>query len=255
MLGAAKEGFAALKILERLVATQPRMYDAHVGLGIFYCALSKAPGVVRATVNMVSKPGTLDQGLDYLRISARHGRYTAAFAKLYLIQFLSPYYGHLAQEKNRLFRSLERAYPSNPYFLFLELDESLCFHPDEALTPSIRRRVKERIQSFKARDSATLRYLSLVKWQYLVIDPLAANDIKPDNINLGEFSYYPVFLSALREKYLLGDKQIKSKGLLKEKMHFIRNTGDHAMEILQASSMSGSWKGFYTWHVRDALRR
>ncbi len=71
---------------------------------------------------------SFSRGLTYLRLCATHGRYAGDIAKLYLLKFLSPYWGSEAMEKQDIFNSLERNYPQNPYFVFLDLDENLCFH-------------------------------------------------------------------------------------------------------------------------------
>jgi hypothetical protein len=255
-INAGIEGLQALGILEKVIARNPAMEDAYLGLGIFYCALAKASGVVRGALNLIGRPVSLEKGLFYLRQSAYHGRYTNAMAKLYLIQFLSPYLGDQANEKNAIMRSLESSFPANPYFLFLRLEENLCFHPEKAFDPSIRRSVRKKIISFDEDDDYSInRYANLVRWQYRVIDPFAAPDLYPDTtFDLREFSYYPAFLSAIREKYAVPQSEIAAPNIRKRRAALIKKIEFHVLKRLAASPMSQSWRGFYAWHVRDALR-
>ncbi len=254
-IAAGIEGLKALDILEKALDRNPAMKDVYLGLGIFYCALSKASAVVRGALNLIGRPVSLEKGLFYLRQSAYHGRYTTAMAKLYLIQFLSPYLGDQTDEKRRVFRSLESAYPSNPYYLFLRIEENLCFHPEKAFDPSIRRQLRNKIASFDDDEYSIARYGNLVKWQYKLIDPFSRADLGPDTtFELREFAYYPVFLSALREKYAVPQSEIISPDIRKRRAQLIKKIESRVLKTLASSPMSQSWRGFYAWHVRDALR-
>jgi hypothetical protein len=255
-INAAVEGLQALGILEKAVGKNPAMDDAYLGLGIFYCALAKASGVVRGALNLIGRPVSLEKGLYYLRQSAYNGRYTGAMAKLYLIQFLSPYQGDQTVEKSRIFKSLESSFPGNPFFVFLRLEENLCFHPEKAFDPSIRRPVRKKIASYDEDEDYSIgRYANLVRWQYRVIDPFAPPDLHPDTtFNLGQFAYYPAFLSALREKYAVPQSEIASPAVRNRRVALIRKIESRVLKQLAASSMNQSWRGFYAWHVRDALR-
>jgi hypothetical protein len=254
-IAAAVEGLGALDLLEKAVARNPGMSDAYLGLGIFYCALAKASAVVRGALNLIGRPVSLEKGLFYLRQSAYCGRYTAAMAKLYLIQFLSPFEGGQATEKKRVFSSLESAFAANPYFLFLRLEENLCFHPEKAFDPSIRRQLRKKMLSFGDDEYSIARYANLVKWQYKLIDPFARADLEPDTaFDLGQFTYYPAFLSALREKYAVPQTGIVAADIRKRRDALIKKIEARVLKTLAASSMNQSWRGFYAWHVRDALR-
>jgi hypothetical protein len=255
-IASGMEGLKALNLLEKAIGRNPAMYDVYLGLGIFYCALSKASAVVRGALNLIGRPVSLEKGLFYLRQSAYHGRYTGAMAKLYLIQFLSPYITDQTIEKKQIFRSLESSYPSNPYFLFLRLEENLCFHPEKAFDPSIRRQIRKKIASYDDEGYSIARYGNLVKWQYKLIDPFATAALNPDTtFNLGEFAYYPGFLSALREKYAVPQSEIVSPEIRKRRATLIKKIQSRVLKTLASSPMSQSWRGFYAWHIRDALRR
>jgi hypothetical protein len=34
----------------------------------------------------------------------------------------------------------------------------------------------------------------------------------------------------------------------------LKDIGSHAADILEESDMGQSWKGFFAWHIRDALK-
>ena len=254
-IASAVEGLNALSQLEKCTALDSTLSDAYLGLGIFYCALSKASAVVRGALKIIGKTVSLEKGLDYLRRSAYHGTYTRDMAKLYLVEFLSPYVKDQADEKRRILNSFKASYPQNPYFLFLDLEENLCFHPDNAFDPTLRRSVRKKIVSFIDREYSHLRFAALVRWQYVFLDPLAAANLGPDTtFNLGEFSYYPAFLTALREKYLLHQSPGGSAAIYERQIKFIKRNETSAIKALQGSTMNSGWKGFFLWHIRDALK-
>jgi hypothetical protein len=254
-VNAGMEGLSALGLLEKSLVLTPSNNDVYLGLGIFYCALAKASPIVRGALNLIGRPVSLEKGLSYLRRSASLGRYTAAMAKFYLIQFLSPYLGDQAAEKSRIFKSLETSFPANPCFLFLKLEENLCFHPEKAFDPSIRRTVRKKIALFDNDEYSRARFANLVRWQYLLIDPFASSIVHPDTtFDLQEFSYYPAFLYALREKYLFSEWEKATPSIRQRRLALIKKKESRILKLLKASSMSASWRGFFAWHVRDALR-
>jgi hypothetical protein len=249
------DGLSALGMLEKSLALYPANYDAYLGLGIFYCALAKASPMVRGALNLIGRPVSLEKGLSYLRKSAYEGHYTTAFAGLYLIQFLSPYQSDQASEKNRIFKSLEFSFPSNPCFLFLNIEENLCFHPEKAFDPSIRRAVRKKIIFFDDDEYSKARFANLIRWQYLLIDPFANAKVHPDTtFDLQEFGYYPAFLTVLREKYIVPEWEKASPSTKKKRLSLIKKRESKILKTLASSSMSASWRGFFAWHVRDALR-
>ncbi|MFP4014012.1 MAG: hypothetical protein ACLFVQ_08020 [Chitinispirillaceae bacterium] len=249
----AIEGMGALKLLEQQVKLAPSIKDGYLGLGIFYCAVSKAPTLVRAAVNVTGRKISLEKGLGYLRKAAYEGQYTYGVAQMYLIQFLSPYYGHMVEEKKRIFSNLQKRYPTNPYYVFLELDETLCFHPSKLTLFTTNQRYKQKIRMFSKENHSLRKYCTLVKLQYRMINPLPPEDIEPDNsVDLKEFEFYPVFLQALREKLLLNQESSKNSDHQK-RIHFIKKKGQQAKKLLESSDIGKGRKGFYIWHIEDAL--
>ncbi|MBN2036547.1 MAG: hypothetical protein JW768_07370 [Chitinispirillaceae bacterium] len=254
-INAALSGFAAQKQLEESLAHDSSIVDAWLGLGLFSCALAKAPLLVRGALAMIGKEVSLSKGQNCLRRSAYHGRYTNDIAKLYLIQFLSPYWGHEAVEKKRIFRALQRDYPANPLYLFLELEEDLCFHPKALFRFAYKSRVRKQTAAFKTDNYETRRYAELVKWQYLLIDPFPFQGMIPDpSFDLRGFSYYPVFLRALREKYVYKREGGEKANDRMRRLKYIRAHALEATRTLETTlSMSASRKSFFLWHIQDAL--
>ncbi|KMQ49727.1 hypothetical protein CHISP_3357 [Chitinispirillum alkaliphilum] len=253
LIRSAREGLRALRLLEQLIETEPSVKDGYLGLGIFYCALSKAPYLVRAALSLSGRSVSLSRGLDYLRKASSEGHYTNDIARLYLIQFLDPYYGHLAREKREIFEYFETHYPQNPYYAFLELDEYLSFHRERLATLSVSEHYGERIRRFEIINHGTLKYSTLVRYQYRLINPFPPGDLEPDvDVDLREFSYYPYFLQALSEKITLGLTGADDPEYRKRRT-FIKRKGQKAINKLQRSEMGPGRRGFYTWHIRDAL--
>ena len=254
-VAAALSGFAAHKLLVEAVALDTTLRDAYLGLGLFNCALAKAPLVVRGALAMIGKDVSLARGLDYLRRSATGGCYTNDIARLYLVQFLSPYLGHEAVEKRRIFGVLQRAYPRNPYYLFIESEEYLCFDPGEFYSFSFKTRVARRMQRLKNDDYSLRRYAQLVKWQYLLMDPFPSKGLMPDTtFNLRGFSYYPEFLRAVRERVRFEPGLKESRGDRMRRIRYFRMLALKAIKTLDASpAMPAGRKSYYLWHIRDAL--
>ncbi|MBN1306382.1 MAG: hypothetical protein JXA18_00595 [Chitinispirillaceae bacterium] len=257
---AAIDGFAALNRLEKLLEILPGFNDAFLGLGIFYCALARAPGIVRASLNLVGRQVSFEGGLDFLRRCAYRGRYTAEIASLYLVRFLSPYWGHLTEEKDRILNGLRKQYPGNPYYVFLATDEDICFHP-ERLDRAYARRLETFIRSWKARNYSLQRYDNLARHQLRFIagdtgsvSPATENmsPCLPDtSFDLREFSFYPQFLDALRER-----RHFRQDGLgppVRARDQLTKKESA-ALRALGLSNMSDARRNLYEWHIRDALK-
>src|SRR5690606_11042496 len=200
------DGFQALKLLERSRVLDPRVKDSYMGTGIFNCTVANAPLFVRATLKIIGRSVSMKAGLAALRVSAYKGQYTSVSSQLFLIQFLSPFDGELLREKREIFRSLETAFPSNPYYTFMKVDESLCFYPDSFYTEASRGELASRIDSFDRRNFSGRRYGNLVRHQYTLPDPSPGSRYAPDtSFQFRDYEFYPGFIEALRFKRRIED--------------------------------------------------
>ena len=255
-INAVLNGFSSLKLLKKAVERDTTVNDAYLGLALFNCIMSKAPGIVRGALAIIGRKVSLAKGVSYLRACAYRGCYTNETAKLCLTEFLSPYPGNEAREKRMVIRSLERQYPHNPFFTFLEFEEDLCFHPQNLFGFSFKERIQRQIGQFVVSDYSSKCYANLVKWQYLLIDPFPSEELAPDKtFKLRGFAYYPVFLQAARERILHGNGSTETKTDRARRLRFIAAMGAKAERMLDASDyMPANQKGLYLWHIRDALR-
>jgi hypothetical protein len=255
-LGAAINGLQARELLSRALARDSSIFDAYLGLGLFDCVLAAAPPIVRDAAALGGFAVTREKGLAYLRRSAGNGGYTADVSRLYLIEFLSPYFGDEAQEKDNLLQTFERKYPHNPYYVFLRLDEDLCFHHDTLKSFSFAQRLAEQMEAFVPSTYSARRYAQLVAWQRLLIEPFPTPGSLPDStFNLAGFSYYPVFLRALREKLLFEEEPVANRGDRSRRALFVKQEGERARRMLESSAaIPAGQKARFLWHIRDALR-
>ncbi|MBN2188639.1 MAG: hypothetical protein JW699_04235 [Chitinispirillaceae bacterium] len=253
-INAAINGLSSLRSFKKAVGLDSMALDAYLGVAMYHCIMSRAPPLVRGALALAGKKVSLGKGLEHLRVCAYRGSYTNEVALLLLGEFLSPYVESETEEKRLVVGSLQRRYPHNPFFVFLELDEDLCFHQEDLADVSYKDRIQAQIRRFTTSNPSSRRYANLVKWQYLLIDPFPSEELAPDKeFNLRRFSYYPVFLQAVREKIVGGSDTTETDRT--RRLRFIRAMGAKAERMLDASDeMPQNRKGLYLWHIRDALR-
>lgn len=249
---AAIEGYAVVVRLEKLLQADSTMYDAFMGLGLFYCSVAGAPSVIRAALALTGRQVTLEKGLSYLRISAQKGHYVNVPSLVYLTQFLSPYLGHHVMEKDSIFTVLQKKCHPNPRYLFEQIDEHICFHP-EKFTLEYTADLRKAIAEYKNAPLLLRSYFELMKYQYCdYIDTLNCSFKKDPEVKLKEFLFYPLFMTGLRTKELcvinsIGNfARIRSRDCEKYNLQVI--------SMLEKSSLASTKKDVYKWRIRDAFR-
>ncbi|MBN1602079.1 MAG: hypothetical protein JW915_10750 [Chitinispirillaceae bacterium] len=249
---AAIEGYAVVVRLEKLLQADSTMYDAFMGLGLFYCSVAGAPSVIRAALALTGRQVTLEKGLSYLRISAQKGHYVNIPSLVYLTQFLSPYLGHHVMEKDSIFTVLQKKCHPNPRYLFEQIDEHICFHP-EKFTLEYIADLRKAIAEYKNTPLLLRSYFELMKYQYCdYIDTLNCPFKKDPDVKLKEFLFYPLFMTGLRTKELcminsIGNfARIRSRDCEKYNLSVI--------SMLEKSSMASTKRDVYKWRIRDAFR-
>jgi hypothetical protein len=142
------EGLDAVELLEKALALDSSVRDAHLGLGIFNAmATVNTPRVVRGMLRAAGRGVSTEEGLGHLRHSGYEGQYTSVASQFYLIRFLSPYDDELRREKTEIFRSLRETFPLSPHTLFMQGHEALCFYPDSFYSPRARVTLARRIRA------------------------------------------------------------------------------------------------------------
>lgn len=249
---ALSDGLKALKFLENALNIDSTLMDANMGLGIFQCTAARAPIVVRATLKMLGIQGNMENGLNILRRAAYEGQYTSVASQLFLIQFLSPYNEDLRSEKREIFRSLSKSYPQSAYYTFVRWDESLCFYPDSFYQAHSRRSLEHRIRAAVPHDYAGERYLNLIKYQYTLLNAHPSASYQPDtSMDLHEYSFYPVFIEALRvRRQIMTDSSDVPKAWVRN----LRNLKDSTLDLIDNSGMNNANIHLFEWHVKDALK-
>ncbi|MBI4535174.1 MAG: DUF3808 domain-containing protein [Ignavibacteriae bacterium] len=116
-LKAARDGRKGYLLLEEAVREDPKLYDAHMGFGLFTYLIAKIPASMRWILSILGFSGDLEGGLNSLRLAAHKGVYTRTEAKLFLAQFL------FAEGRRdtaiQYLNELRREYPENTLFLVL----------------------------------------------------------------------------------------------------------------------------------------
>lgn len=117
-----KQDFAALKFTkdariysDKLMAVEPKAYDAYLGAGVENYLLSLKPAPVRLLLRMTGSHVDREKGVEQLKMTAQNGHYLEPFAKLLLaVAALRDNNRTWAQQ---LLGELHRRFPNNPLFL------------------------------------------------------------------------------------------------------------------------------------------
>jgi tetratricopeptide (TPR) repeat protein len=117
LLKAVNDGSKGYFLLEDAVRENPKLYDAHMGFGLFRYLLAKIPHSMRWILNILGFEGDLEGGLRSLQLAATRGVYTRSEARLYLAQFQFSE-GRRDSALSNL-AVLRKEYPENTLFLVL----------------------------------------------------------------------------------------------------------------------------------------
>jgi len=117
ILRAAQNGREGYLLLEEAVRSNPQLYDAQMGFGLFRYLLAKLPGSMQWILRLLGFEGDLEGGLQSLKLAAEKGIYTRTEAKLFLSQFL--FAEGREDTAMQYLDQLRREYPTNTLFLVL----------------------------------------------------------------------------------------------------------------------------------------
>jgi len=104
---------------ERLIAIDPKAYDAYLGLGIENYLLSLKSAPLRAYLWLTGSQVDRDKGLKELQLTAQHGHYLEPFAKLLLA--VAAVRDNKRAEARSILSELHNRFPGNPLYV-RELD-------------------------------------------------------------------------------------------------------------------------------------
>lgn len=116
-LTAAREGKAIKDALERALALDPTLHDAHFGIGLYHYYADVAPAALKALRWLLLLPGgDRAQGLREMLMARDRGELLGGEAD-YQLHWLYFWYEEDRDAGLALLRRLDQRYPSNPLFL------------------------------------------------------------------------------------------------------------------------------------------
>jgi len=109
---------------EKLLALDPKYYDAYISTGMGQYLVGSKPAPVRWLLRIGGFKGDQEQGLKDLTLVAEKGRYLAPFARI-LLAFDNLRHQNRAEARKK-FASLHDQFPGNPLYV---QEMGKCDHP------------------------------------------------------------------------------------------------------------------------------
>ena len=100
---------------DRLVAVDPKAYDAYLGGGVENYLLSLKPAPLRVLLRLTGSRVDRERGLELLRMTAQHGHYLEPFAKLLLA--VAALRDNNRASAREILSGLHDRFPNNPLYL------------------------------------------------------------------------------------------------------------------------------------------
>ncbi len=100
---------------ERLMAADPKGYDAYLGAGVENYLLSLKPAPLRFVLRLTGSQVDREKGLEELRMTAQHGHYLEPYAKLLLA--VAALRDHNPASARELLRGLHNRFPDNQLYI------------------------------------------------------------------------------------------------------------------------------------------
>jgi hypothetical protein len=116
-LAAAREGRRIKDALERALALEPALHDAHFGIGLYHYYADVAPAALKILRFLLLLPGgDRQRGLAEMLQARNRGQLLRGEAD-FQMHYLYLWYERQPQRALELLRGLDERYPSNPVFL------------------------------------------------------------------------------------------------------------------------------------------
>ena len=118
-LAAYKNGKKAFDVQDEAIKSNPELYDAYLGVGIFHYYVAVLPAAVKIFARMIFG-GSKAQGLREINLAKDKGRFSRTAALLFLVNL------YVNNEKDpatalALLREGRKEFPNSPFFHFAEL--------------------------------------------------------------------------------------------------------------------------------------
>ncbi|MBL0350005.1 MAG: hypothetical protein IPP68_06495 [Elusimicrobia bacterium] len=118
-LAAYKSGKKAFDVQDEAIKSNPELYDAYLGVGIFHYYVAVLPAAVKIFARMIFG-GSKAQGLREINLAKDKGRFSRTAALLFLVNL------YVNNEKDpakalALLREGRKEFPNSPFFHFAEL--------------------------------------------------------------------------------------------------------------------------------------
>lgn len=101
--------------LDEVIESNPKMYDAYLGLGLYNLAVAQIPAGFSWALKIAGISGNMDKGVEYIKLAAEKGDISKVEAKYYLSQILSEFLFNYKSAAYHL-TNLNKQYPENIIF-------------------------------------------------------------------------------------------------------------------------------------------
>lgn len=119
LLQAASDGNSGYRILSSLVESNPKYFDAYMGLGLYRIAIGFVPEKFRWLLSLIGFKGDIKEGKKYLLIASQKGQFTKIDSKVFLSIFSLNEKEDDDRQSLKLSKELVDEFPGSPFFKIL----------------------------------------------------------------------------------------------------------------------------------------
>ena len=167
-VSAARGGNRIRVALERTLAIDPTLADAHFGIGLYYYYAAVAPLGARLVRWLLFLPGgDREKGLNEMSRARDAGELLRGEAD-YQLHLIYLWYEHRPQDGMALLRSLDQRYPGNPLFLQRIAETYDMYLHDERASAAAWQRLADRASRDRVYDATRVARLAETKRRAIV---------------------------------------------------------------------------------------